>query len=115
MGHNWDVENPNWQDFLNLSGWVQNPGSTAGLTLGQYTDANGTLHFTNQGWWRTDNNLASFAIDDYGMLKPHEDWSRAWQLYFRTPGTVTTADPGGNAVLTAKLQAVDAFFTSMMG
>ena len=94
---------------LNLSGWVQNPGNKSDLTVGQYADANGTIQLTNEGWRRSENNLAAFT-HDYGRFERYEDWSTVWELYFRNTGSVTTIDTNGNAVLSQKLQAVGGLF-----
>jgi hypothetical protein len=62
--------NPYLADFRNLSGWVQNPTSTDGLT--RATNASG-------GWWyRSD---ATFATN-YSKTNPFEDWAESVMCYF---------------------------------
>jgi Ca2+-binding RTX toxin-like protein len=73
IGHNWDGENPNWDEWLALSGWTQDapdtPAEEAIYTHALDQDAD---------WWYF--NDADFARD-YGRTNPREDFATCFQLY----------------------------------
>ena len=71
FGHNWDTENPRWEEFLEISGWTQEfPGDDTTLLE---TERYGEV------WWYDPS--ANFA-EDYGESHPVEDWATCVEAYF---------------------------------
>ena len=80
IGHNWDgaaeigtvlgsSAEAIWNDFLAVSGWVENPANTEGMT----NSADG------QWWYSSD---AEF-VRNYGRTNPYEDWATVWEEVFK--------------------------------
>lgn len=71
IGHNWDEENPNWQDFKDLSGWTQ--VRMSGVEGWSRTEAYGDVWY----FW-TD---AEFATG-YASNHPVDDFAESFAAYF---------------------------------
>jgi hypothetical protein len=98
IGHNWDDENPRWNDFLALSGWRNTrPFSTAGYVETTEYD---------QTWWRLEG--AAFARD-YGAVHPVEDFATAFAAYFTDYAGWQFRGGPGAAAIPAKMQLIDAW------
>ena len=95
IGHMWDDENPFWNTFIGLSGWVRNPTDTSGLVEGWRSDGwkkdadeNYVLDDSgnyiiikvttnNRGWYFDANKETEFARI-YGHLNPYEDFATSF-------------------------------------
>ncbi len=99
VGHNWDEEQPNYQGWLQLSGWRQSPGAAS-----QYV-------ISDDGqWWYLRS--ARFA-DDYGRTNPFEDWSSSWESYFTFRYGFLPDNQSLSLLPTAKTNHLDVFFNAM--
>src|SRR5262249_6782651 len=74
IGHNWDTENPNWEEFKKVSDWTPtNPNPVDGAP----THTSRTAY--NQTWWyKTDTAFAS----NYARTHPMEDFAESFASYF---------------------------------
>lgn len=107
IGHSWGTSdvNANFGAFLKISGWVENPKDTKGLTQG--TDTNSSLAGNQNTWWY--NSKAVFARP-YAQLSPAEDWATTWETYFtdKYHGTLM-----GNTRVQAKYDNLDLLFQKL--
>lgn len=69
LAHNWDTENPKFPQWLGLSGWVETTTPGPGQVL------------STDGEW-VHNQSAEFA-ETYGKTNPREDFSTAFEAYYR--------------------------------
>ena len=97
IGHNWDDENPLWNDFLALSGWV--PWLTGLPTPPPL------LTLSGDGEW-VYLSTAVFARD-YGRTNPHEDFATSFEAYF---ADVEGLDAGAS-LIPDKIAWIDSFLT----
>jgi hypothetical protein len=105
FGHNFHIPTSSaiWTKFMAISGWVQNPSSSAKASMYAGQNFDGTFGF-GQGWYRKSNNPSEFARP-YGGTNAWEDWATVWELYFRNGGSTNASNPK----LAAKLTLVDQF------
>ncbi len=70
IGHNWDNENPEWDDFQAISGWTTSDmSSNSNFSAGAIGN-----------WYHL--NSANFARN-YGKSNPREDFATAFAAYFK--------------------------------
>lgn len=103
VGHNWDREQTQWQQWLACSGWrnTKPPASQAA----NYAS---TTRY-GETWWYLKDKV--FALD-YGRVHPVEDWSTAWESYFTFKSNLS--NPQKLRQLPAdKLAHIDRFFNSL--
>ena len=73
IGHNWDDENPEWEDFLSMSGWKQ--------SLTEVDKFSGRFQESKDKEWYYDPRGESF-VRDYGATNPREDFATSFAAYF---------------------------------
>jgi hypothetical protein len=82
IGHNWDAENANWEDWLDLSGWTQ---SALEATLADYPWG---FSISLDGQWFYDTSKSNEFVrdlatsDGYSLTNPYEDFATAFSYYF---------------------------------
>lgn len=94
VGHNWDNENDNWNQWKNISGWRESWAS--GHTL------------SGDGQWYHDSD-ATFARN-YGKSNPREDFATYFAKVMMDDNGLTYGGSGSNAT---KEQFFDDFFASL--
>lgn len=102
VGHNWDEENPNWQDFLDESSWTQtNMSGVSGYSKAETY---------GETWYFSSN--AEFA-SDYAMNHPHEDFAESFAAYFVDRAGWNWGQGGGAAAIPGKIQIIDNWLDTM--
>jgi hypothetical protein len=102
IGHNWDTENPEWDDFLAISGWTDDdPHSASYLKAESETD----------DWWYL---AGSTFARDYGHRAPIEDFATAFAAYFMDLASLSYSGLPGPAAIPAKLAFMDDFLDDLM-
>ena len=103
VGHNWDREQSQWQQWLACSGWRNTKPPVS-----QASNYVSTTRYSETWWYLKDK---VFALD-YGKAHPLEDWSTAWESYFTFKNNFS--NPLQLRQLPAdKLAHVDRFFNSL--
>jgi len=81
IGHNWDDENPDWEGWLDLSGWTQ---SALEATLADYPWG---FSISLDGQWFYDTSKSNTFVrdlatnDGYSVMNPYEDFATAFEYY----------------------------------
>ena len=100
IGHNWDTENDNWDEFKALSSWTQ-------------TDKSGDADYSaggNGGWfYKTDTGF----VRDYAKTNPKEDFACTFAAYFMGKMGLPYLDGGTGTAAPDKLTFIDDFVTSI--
>jgi hypothetical protein len=102
VGHNWDTENPDWEDFKAISGWTNVDPHSA-----DYRQAE------NQGeaWWYLAT--ATFARF-YGHRNPMEDYATSFAAYFMDQaGWTYNGGVGGATAIPDKIAFLDTYLDSI--
>lgn len=102
VGHNWDDENDNWDDWKDISNWtgfLWPWESTAGLTGS-----------TDGDWWH--DSSATFARN-YGRTNPMEDFATYFAKVMMEDNGMTYNGGSGGGTSAAKEQFMDDFFASL--
>ena len=100
IGHNWDKENANWDDFKALSSWTQ-------------TDKSSDPDYSaggNGGWYyKTDTGF----VRDYAKTNPMEDFACTFAAYFMDKISLPYLDGGSGTPAPDKMAFMDQFVTSL--
>ena len=100
IGHNWDKENANWDDFKALSSWTQ-------------TDKSSDPDYSaggNGGWYyKTDTGF----VRDYAKTNPKEDFACTFAAYFMDKISLPYLDGGSGTPAPDKMAFMDQFVTSL--
>jgi len=107
LGNNWDTENPDWEEFLELSGWTQvNHDGEDGWSY--------TNKYLQEWWYETDSEFAR----SYGREHPMDDWGTCIEAYFygdNWDGTVDEDHSWMQENMPEKFAFVDDFLTNFEG
>ncbi len=102
FGHFKDDENPNWDDWKDLSGWkwgVAQPG-----------DEYMKYDKGDTNWWFHENAAGNFARD-YGQLSPLEDFATTFAAWFMTENGMTYPYSMGD--MTEKFDFMEQYVASL--
>jgi hypothetical protein len=100
IGHNWDTENPNWEEFKKVSDWTQtNPNPVDGAA----THTSRTAY--NETWfYKTDTAFAS----NYARTHPMEDFAESFASYFHMKEAADRLAVGQQWAVPTHAQGADA-------
>ena len=107
IAHNWDRENPNWNQFLALTAWE----SIAGAGSAEVADrtASGELSVSRDGKWAYDSGADNTFARTYGTTNPYEDFATTFAASFMDYLGLSYRDGGARGAIDAKLDFVDRF------
>ena len=100
VGHNFDNENPNWEDWKDLSDWRQ---------FSSGADTTGFTQSDDGQWWF--ENGAQFSRD-YGKRNPREDFATSFAKYFMDEAGRDFSGAGEQTVAD-KVEFLDDFFATL--
>ena len=111
FAHNWDDNNPYWNDFLAISGWTESPWMPSlGFVLSHTKSIDGEWYY---------DPSATFARD-YATANPNEDFAASFAAYFMDEAGMTfigkPSAPGqlvGSAAIPEKIALINTWVASI--